>query len=310
MRPLATLLGAALCGALLAACAADTPDEALGEDASEVVTGRCASVKATRAARVKVMTVNLRHDADEWQRRFELIADEIVRLDPDLVGMQEVEIGRDQADALNDRLARRGHARYHVYDKRKSGIAGFFSGEGIAIMSRWPIVERHHEDTGAMRVSILARVAHPSGGALDLVDTHLDHLGGEAGDARRLDQMRQTIDLADRHDGCHPTFLVGDMNATETSPAMKHAFASGFVDSYRAVHQGATAPGGNTAMVVLREGAFEQTPKRRIDFVLGRSAGRRTVVPVSSTVCFENHDAAGFYPSDHLGVMTTYDVKM
>jgi hypothetical protein len=27
-------------------------------------------------------------------------------------------------------------------------------------------------------------------------------------------------------------------------------------------------------------------------------------------VCFKNHDAKGFYPSDHLGVMTTYRVRL
>jgi hypothetical protein len=36
-----------------------------------------------------VMTVNIRHDEDEWERRFELLADEIVRLDPDVIGVQE-----------------------------------------------------------------------------------------------------------------------------------------------------------------------------------------------------------------------------
>lgn len=310
MRRLLALLCATFCAAPLVACTAEAGAEDVGEDASEVVGARCPNVSATRSARLKIMTVNLRHDSDEWQRRFELIADEIARLDPDLVGLQEVEIADDQADELNDRLARRGHARYHVYSKRKSGLKGFFSGEGIAILSRWPIVEQDHEDTGEMRVSIFARIKHPSGGSLDLVDTHLDHRGGADGDVTRLDQMKQTIALVERHDACNPTFLVGDMNATETSAALGRAFSSGFADSYRKVHGEATAPGGNTSTVVLREGAFEQSPKHRIDFVLSRGAGRRTVTPVSSVVCFKNHDAKGFYPSDHFGVMTTFDVRM
>jgi beta-glucosidase len=298
-------------GALaVSACAVDVDDEELGMDAEEVTSGRCAGTRATKTARVKVMTMNLRHDANEWKRRFALIADEIDRLDPDIIGLQEIEIADDQADALNDLLERRGHARYHVYQKRKSGFIGYFTGEGVGIMSRWPIVEKRHEDLGKRRTAVFARVKHPAGGYIDVVNTHLEHGGGPEGDATRLDQAEQTVGLADRNDDCWPAVLTGDMNARPGSPPLEHMTASGFVDSYRRVHGADTPKTGNTAMIVLREGAFTQNPKSRIDFVLGRSAGRRTLRPVSSEVCFKNHDAKGFYPSDHLGVMTTYDVRL
>lgn len=300
----------AVVGVMSGGCMVDADGEDVGEEAQEVTSGRCAGTTARTTATVKVMTVNLRHDSDQWQRRFPLIADEIVRLDPDLIGLQEVEIADDQANKLNDLLAKRGHAKYHLYTKRKSGIAGFFAGEGIAVMSRWPIVEKHHEDTGKMRVSIVARVKHPSGGFIDMANTHLDHKGGAEGDATRDDQAKQTLELLDRNDDCFPTFLTGDMNATESSAALKRFKGAGFVDSYRQVHGAATPETGNTSPIALRDGAFTQTPKKRIDFVLGRSAGGRTVKALDSLVCFKNHDAKGFYPSDHLGVMTTYEVRL
>lgn len=304
-------MAAVVLGALsLSACAVDVDDEEVGTDVEEVASGRCAGTRATKTARVKVMTANLRHDSDQWKRRFALIADEIDRLDPDIIGLQEVEIGDDQADALNDLLERRGHARYHVYQKRKSGFIGFFTGEGVGIMSRWPIVEKKHEDLGEMRIALFARVKHPSGGYIDVLDTHLHAGGGEDGHAERLEQAEQTVDLADRNDDCWPAVLTGDMNARPGSAAIDHFVASGFVDSYLRVHGAeATAKTGNTSSIVLRDGAFTQNPKNRIDFVFGRSAGKRSLRPVSSEVCFKNHDAKGFYPSDHLGVMTTYDVR-
>jgi endonuclease/exonuclease/phosphatase family metal-dependent hydrolase len=113
----------------------------------------------------------------------------------------------------------------------------------------------------------------------------------------------------ERNDACNPQFLTGDMNATEGSPALKEIFANGFVDSYRAVHGPETPKTGKTAMIKLADGAFDQAPKRRIDFVLSRDAGGRTAIPIESVVCFRNHDAKGFYPSDHLGVMTTFQVR-
>lgn len=289
---------------------ADEGDEAVASDGQEVVTGRCASARASRTVKLKVMTVNLRHDSDDWKRRFPLIADEIVRLDPDVIGLQEIEIADDQADALNDLIAKRGHAKYQIHQKRKSGFQGYFTGEGVGIMSRWKMTEKNHEDLGEMRISVRARLAHPSGGFIDMVNTHLHTGSGEEADANRLDQAKQTVNLADRNDDCWPTFITGDMNAGETSPAMKYIVQQGFVDSFKKVHGAETSKIGKTSSVVLKDGAFEQSPKRRIDFVFGRAAGARTVVPTASGVYFKNHDAKGFYPSDHFGVMTTYDVKL
>ncbi|MBX3196990.1 MAG: endonuclease/exonuclease/phosphatase family protein [Labilithrix sp.] len=306
-----TVVVVAALASVLGACAVETDeDEPVGEETQEVSTGRCVGTRAKTTAMVRVMTVNLRHDSDQWQRRFELIADEIARLDPDVIGLQEIEIADDQANRLNALLAKRGHAKYHVFAKRKSGVRGFFTGEGVGVMSRWPIVEKHHEDTGEMRISVLARVKHPSGGFIDVANTHLDHRGGADGDARRDDQARQTVDLVDRHDDCWPAVLTGDMNATESSPALVRFKNAGFVDSYRDVHGADAARTGNTSSVALRDGAFTQNPKKRIDFVLGRSAGRRTVTAVDSLVCFKNHDAKGFYPSDHFGVMTTSAMRL
>ncbi len=294
---------------------AQATDEAADEESGErpslsaAAAARCANVTSSRKVKIKVMTINLRHDSDDWKRRFKLIANEIVRLDPDIIALQEIEIADDQSDALNDLIQARGHARYQVYQKRKSGFWGFFTGEGVGLMTRWPMVEKNHEDLGEMRISVRARVKHPSGGFIDVMSTHLHHEGGAAADAERLEQAKQTVDLADRHDDCWPTFLGGDMNTGESSNAMKHFFAEGFVDSYRAVHGAATMPGGSTSPIILKEGAT-QNPRRRIDFVLGRAAGARTLEPIKSEVCFKNHDAKGFYPSDHLGVMTTYEVGL
>lgn len=294
----------------LSACAVDTGDEDVESDAEEITSGRCGGTSVTRTVRVKVMTINLRNDSDEWKRRFPLIAAEIDRLEPDIIGLQEIEIADDAAEHLNDLLAARGHAKYNLFQKRKPGIRGFFTGEGVGIMSRWPIVEKHHEDLPEMRVSVLARIKHPSGGFIDMTNTHLHHMGGAEADGIRLEEAKQTIDLVDRNDDCWPTFLTGDMNTTESSQALKQFVSAGFVDSYRKVHGAETATTGNTSPIVLREGAFTQNPRKRIDFVYGRSAGGRTVKPVESVVGLRNHDGKGFYPSDHLGVMTTFDVKL
>jgi endonuclease/exonuclease/phosphatase family metal-dependent hydrolase len=301
---------AALAALTVSACATDTEVDDTESQAEAIAAARCGGVTASRTVRVKVMTLNLRHDSDDWKRRFPLIADDIVRLDPDIIGLQEIEIADDQADYLNDLISKRGHAKYEIHQRRKPGIKGWFTGEGVGIMSRWEITEKTHEDLPEMRTAVRTRVKHPSGKFIDLANTHLHSSGGAEGDAIRAEQAKQVIGLVDREDDCWPTLITGDMNATETHEALARYRNAGFVDSFKKVHGADTPKIGNTSSVVLREGAFTQDPKRRIDFILGRSAGARSLTPVESVRCLENHDAKGFYPSDHFGVMTTYDVKL
>lgn len=311
MRSLSVWVLATFAALAVSACATDEgEDEDTESQAEAIAAGRCGGVSASRTVRVKVMTLNLRHDSDDWKRRFPLIADEIVRLDPDIIGLQEIEIADDQADYLNDLVSRRGHAKYEIHQRRKPGVLGFFTGEGVGIMSRWEITEKTHEDLPEMRTAVRSRVKHPSGSFIDLANTHLHAGGAEEGDGIRAEQAKQIVGLVDRDDDCWPTFVVGDMNASETSDALGRFRNGGFVDSFKKVHGANTPKIGNTSTVVLREGAFTQSPKRRIDFILGRSAGARSVKPIESVVCLKNHDAKGFYPSDHFGVMTTYEVKL
>lgn len=284
-------------------------------DSASAASRLCAS-QATAGAplRVRVMTINVRHDEDQWERRFELIADEIARLDPDFIGAQEIELGARQSAALNDRLLRRGHAAYEVHEAPKDAAAWPSPGEGEAIFSRWPIVARDVALLPHARVAVLARVQHPTGAIFDVVTSHFSPGHGDSNATARLAQAKTTIALADGHiparagwgpGGCIPTFLVGDFNAYDTEPPLRAMAAAGFVDSYRVVHGDAVEPGGLTDPVVLADGAFVQSPRDRVDFVLGRGEG---LAPIASEVCFRNHDARGFYPSDHFGVVTTYEM--
>jgi beta-glucosidase len=276
----------------------------------ETVAARCASATASRTVPLKAMTLNLRHDADEWQRRMELVADEIVRLDPDIIGLQEVAVGARQLEVLGDLVVARGHARYETQQQAKRGLIDYPLDEAAAILSRWPIVERRHRDLVFDRVAVLARIAHPSGGTLDVLDTHLENRRDPGYDEVRVAQLSDAMQLASDGEACNPLLLTADLNSTDTAPAYAAAIADGFVDSYLAVNgAAATTARGNTAILQLREGAFLQRPSRRIDYVLARAAGQRTLTPTASDVCFGNHDAKGFHPSDHYGVITTFDVR-
>jgi endonuclease/exonuclease/phosphatase family metal-dependent hydrolase len=258
---------------------------------------------------VKVVTINLRHDVDEWERRFPMIADEIVRLDPDLVGLQEIEITDvDQTSALRDLIVARGGADYEFYQELKIWPYGALTGEGVGILSRFPIVETGLEDLiDGGRVAVWTRVEVEDGYQLDMFNTHLETEASTemSADEVRTAQAGLVLDLMGSTDGERLHILTGDMNTTDDSEAYDVYVAGNLVDTYRAVHGEETASTGATSPIVLMEGA-EQDPRNRIDFIF--ASDDPGVTPTDSVVCFQNHDDTGFYPSDHLGVMTSLDL--
>lgn len=262
---------------------------------------------------IDVVSINIRHNVDEWERRFGLIADEIVRLDPDLIGLQEIEITDvDQTSALLELIAERGGASYEFYEELKIWPYGAIGGEGVGILSRFPILETGLKDlVEGGRVTVWTRVEVADGYELDFFNTHLESDGveGRTADEIRIEQAGFTVEFMAAAGEERIQILTGDMNTTDDTEAYDVLVAGGLTDTYRAVNGEDTATTGSTSPIVLMEGA-EQDPQRRIDYIFASDPppDGATVTATDSIVCFQNHDEAGFYPSDHLGVMTSFDL--
>src|SRR3712207_6040824 len=88
---------------------------------------------------LKVLTLNIWNDSGPWQQRRERIREWIDRLDPDLIGFQEVLRG-DEYHQISDIL---DHRPYHIDFTRASAFWRVNTlGFGNAVACRWPIVER------------------------------------------------------------------------------------------------------------------------------------------------------------------------
>jgi endonuclease/exonuclease/phosphatase family metal-dependent hydrolase len=258
-----------------------------------------------REIELRVMTINMRHDDDQWEKRMPLLADEIARLKPDLIGMQEVKLPKRQAELLNDLVRQRTNAPlYELQQELKPGLAAL-TGEGIGILSRFPIEASESIDIDFGRLVLYTRLRTPDGDAIDLFDTHLHY----SNDDDRLAQAKRTTEFIAGKDVCPPKFLTGDMNSVDSAPAIRHFLSEKLVDTYVAVHglEG-TAREGATASVVPPDGGLDRISTDRIDYVFAR--GREgQITYTDSVVCFNKHDDAGIYPSDHYGVMTTMRVR-
>lgn len=170
-------------------------------------------IARARMRPLRVMTYNI-HSGRGADRRVDLarIAAVITSYAPDVVALQEVDVGRersgqiDQAAELADRLAMEARFVGCV----EEGCERY----GIATLSRWPIEETRtvmlpHGPQSERRAALLLWLRWPGRGRrLELVNTHLSTNGRE-----RIEQV--AVLAAAIGDG--DVVLAGDLNCSSTS---------------------------------------------------------------------------------------------
>lgn len=190
---------------------------------------RRASSPWAEARALRVATYNI---ADGYlfttnrEERMRAIADELVRLDPDVVGLQEAFIKRDR-DLLWARLGK-SRLRYEVR------FPGALVGNGLWILSAYPIEEswfhRYSHSNPWYSISEgdywagkgvgLARLALPGGDLIDIYNTHAQAGRGNPdnelvrdGQMKELAQFVRSSRTPDA-----PAVILGDFNTRPGAP--------------------------------------------------------------------------------------------
>lgn len=245
-----------------------------------------------------------------WQERLPLIIDELRRVDPEVVALQEVweADGTSSAAVIGDALG---------YQHVAISLREFEPGVrfGNAVLSRWPIVGHDHRQLPApadgeeFRTVLRADVDGPRG-RLQVYSTHLNwkpHHG-----AIRQEQVRSIARfVADSGPREYPAIVCGDFNAQPHSVEMgmltghQAVAVDGVVlrDTWREVHP--TDPGftWNTVNPFVAE---TLEGNARLDYVLTAwphgpgGAGHAIASEMIGT-----SPTDGTYPSDHFGVAST-----
>ncbi len=267
---------------------------------------------------LKVLSLNVWNDQGPWSRRAELIREWIERLEPDLIGFQEVLLGgppEAKLDQLGELVGSLGfHTDYVPSFSLPDRPALEF---GNAIASRWPISAREAlelPDRGdwEKRSALCCSIESPHG-RLTFSNTHL-HWRFEHGHVRE----KQVAALADQVDrlapkGGFPPIVVGDFNAEPDSDEIRfmqglHAIdraSVAFLDAWRVagdVDQSGEAGEGITWSNRNDYARIEFEPRRRIDYIFVGLPGRAGLgwVERCEVVCDEARD--GVWPTDHFGV--------
>jgi len=272
---------------------------------------------------LRVATINVWNKSGPWLSRLPLIRRELERLQPEVVGLQEVlrfrpdsaadaplTVHNDQlteiADGLGYQLA------YSVASDYGNGLKF-----GNAVLSRYPIsVEQSFQlpgsESGETR-SLLYALCQTPHGSLPVFVTHLNwkfHQGSI--------RQRQVVFIADRVAelapiaGPHlPPVLLGDFNASPDSDEIR--FLTGlcaleqktvyFADAWVFAGEGP----GYTYDRANHYAAKAREPSRRIDYIFVRGPDRQfRGEPLRAELAFNAVETGGaepVWPSDHFGVV-------
>lgn len=247
---------------------------------------------------IKVATLNLFNKVGRWGERLPLVVDQLVALQPDVIGLQEVDLIIDQGMSLCRLVnANVGEApRYRVYHMGRPGRAAHV--QGLAVMSRLPV--EAHEGLDYLSYEGVAqrlRLRLEGGEALDFYNTHL-YFPPEATE-ERLAQAKKLLAWTDTWSGANATVVVGDFNAYPGEPTldlMKGRFASAF----EAVHGREPEKTWPTPV-----NTFDPSPPGCLDYIFVAGGDVQ-----EASLAFDTPHAldADLFPSDHLGVAATVRV--
>lgn len=239
---------------------------------------------------VTVLTYNIWHDQEDWPARLNLMVEELDRLRPDVIMLQEVlqnENLPNQAATLAYRL---GYEDFHFVSVNAEGAPKRY---GNAILSRHPILEtgeRKLEPRNDYRTAAYARI-DVGGRPVSVYSTHLHYSGGGPGTEVRQRQIEDLLDFIELTKGDAPVVIGGDFNAKPDTAELE-LVTSRYGDAFAAVVQ----PGDVTTLNTAKGHTA-----RRIDYVY---AGPE-LDPLRAEIVLDEVGPDSLWASDHFGVLAT-----
>ncbi len=259
-----------------------------------------------------ILTLNILHDHADWEARRACIGEWLDRLDPDVVGLQEVLRGAD-GDQCSELLADRGYHCAYGRANRFWRDPDLDFGNGLAC--RWPLrdeerIELPHarEDDGAEELRCaLGVVAETPFGPLPLTCTHLNW---------RFDhgyvRERQVVALCDfvrrrAAPEALPPVVLGDFNAAPDSCEIRYVTGLQSIDGRSAHLRDAweLAGDGSAGHTWSHRNPMTRPwlePDRRIDYVFVGPPRRDGVGRVESCRLVCDAPSGDVWPSDHFGL--------
>ncbi|WP_438289728.1 endonuclease/exonuclease/phosphatase family protein [Streptomyces sp. HUAS TT7] len=233
----------------------------------------------------RAVTLNIWGRGSAWRRRLPLVRDELVRLAPDFVGLQEVwRMGsRCQAEQIADALG------YHV-TYAPARTARNRATQGNALLSRAPVARYEVLPLPTPGVEPRSVLCAEVGSSTTVLVTHVTWEWEYA--HIRQQQVRFLAELAAGRD----VVLLGDLNAAPDTDEIRW-LTSRMEDAWAC---GGRGP-GHTYTPANRHARKAREPARRIDYIL--TAGLRAAHAELAFTTPHLTARGSLWPSDHFGVV-------
>jgi endonuclease/exonuclease/phosphatase family metal-dependent hydrolase len=263
----------------------------------------CASQSARSAGPLRVVSLNMLHgfpDFKDLSVRMGLIAQEIRRLDADVVLLQEVPWTVRTGNVAKALAGELGY-NYLYYRSEGNKWLIFFE-QGEAILSRYPLIDPLFTSLSPrvnlfeMRVALEA-VALTPWGPVTFADTHLTDQAPQ----KNLGEAQSLRSFVEAQPG-NLKVVAGDFNAREDSPQIR-LLSDVWSDAFRVAHPVET---GLTCCIDDLKAAPGEPLEERIDYIfLAGSSGSAGRV-ISLRKVFDEpfpHGGEWQWASDHVGLM-------
>lgn len=239
----------------------------------------------------RVATLNLERNEKRWIERRELIADQLPKLRPDLLAVNELWLPAETGRWLQEQAQTKLGLSYSLFEQPRAAEASHPEAEGL--LTRFPVIEQSHLFFSARDTVTLVVRLEIENHALDVYVTHLYPWRRE--ESERVGQVKELLAWIKKRDDVDYRIVCGDCNAPLESDSMQL-----MAEQFRPTQ---SAP---TAFTPLREADGEPTHvdwqrfDRCIDFIwISESLRAR-----NGGLCFDrpaSHDSM-LWPSDHVGV--------
>ncbi|MFE4665280.1 endonuclease/exonuclease/phosphatase family protein [Streptomyces sp. NPDC056716] len=266
---------------------------------------------------MRVMTWNLWWRFGPWEARQKAILGALRDLRPDVVGLQEVWDADDGnlAEWLAGELGL--HAVYapsHAPERWQRRIGDPGVGMGVAVLSRWPVLERATlplnapADLDDGRLALYTRLATPSY-EVPFFTTHLT--SASYGSAVRVGQVTALAEFvrAHRGDTPFPPIITGDFNAFPDSDEIRlfggqvtapPVPGQTFYDAWQYADQGAPWATWDPANPYVAPGGY---PPARVDYIHVGPPGPDGLGRVRAVRRAADGPVEGVWASDHAAVV-------
>jgi endonuclease/exonuclease/phosphatase family metal-dependent hydrolase len=267
---------------------------------------------AVQLPRLRALTLNLFAQHADWPARSTVLRDELARLRPDVVALQEtvVDEGYDSA--------REVLGSGYEFAHQTVGLIGDGRHHGASVASRWPITAVHEVDlhltprTGDYSCgAVIAEIAVPGFGRV-LVVCHGNSWPWWAEREREL-QAVAVVRRIDELVAGRPAHVVvgGDFNATADTASMRFwtgrqsldGLSTAYRDCWESVHGDAPGWTVDPANPLTAKDEPGLDRGRRIDYLLVRCGDHGPALAITDCRRVLDAPVQGVWPSDHYGVL-------